>query len=87
MLAAERNRVFESWIDAHKAILFKVARVYGATHSDREALGGAESVKFAVRCAARTFPHRRGSHAKPSHRFKPSRNFKATGWSALAQNR
>lgn len=38
MLAAERNRVFESWIDAHKAILFKVARVYGATHSDREDL-------------------------------------------------
>src|SRR5215510_7629992 len=38
MLEAERNRVFESWIDAHKAILFKVARVYGATHSDREDL-------------------------------------------------
>ena len=38
MLAAERNRVFEGWIDAHKAILFKVARVYGATHSDREDL-------------------------------------------------
>ena len=38
MLDAERNRVFESWIDAHKAILFKVARVYGATHSDREDL-------------------------------------------------
>jgi RNA polymerase sigma-70 factor (ECF subfamily) len=30
--------VFESWIAAHKAILFKVARVYGATHSDREDL-------------------------------------------------
>ena len=38
MLDAERNRVFESWIDAHKAILLKVARVYGATHSDREDL-------------------------------------------------
>src|SRR5262245_32575900 len=38
MLEAERNKVFESWIDAHKAILFKVARVYGATHSDREDL-------------------------------------------------
>jgi hypothetical protein len=35
MLDVERNRVFESWIDAHKAILLKVARVYGATHSDR----------------------------------------------------
>jgi len=38
MQEAERNRVFESWIAAHKAILFKVARVYGATHSDREDL-------------------------------------------------
>jgi RNA polymerase sigma-70 factor, ECF subfamily len=38
MLEAERNRVFESWIDAHKTILFKVARVYGATHPDREDL-------------------------------------------------
>ena len=38
MVDAERNRVFESWIDAHRAILFKVARVYGATHSDREDL-------------------------------------------------
>jgi len=38
MLDAERNAVFESWIDAHKAILFKVARVYGATDSDREDL-------------------------------------------------
>jgi RNA polymerase sigma-70 factor (ECF subfamily) len=38
MLEPERNRVFESWIDAHKAILFKVARVYGATDSDREDL-------------------------------------------------
>jgi len=35
---AERNRVFENWIDAHKPILFKVARVYGASHADREDL-------------------------------------------------
>jgi RNA polymerase sigma-70 factor (ECF subfamily) len=38
MLDAERNRVFETWIDRHKAILFKVARVYDATHPDREDL-------------------------------------------------
>jgi RNA polymerase sigma-70 factor, ECF subfamily len=38
MLDADRNRVFEGWIEAHKAILFKVARVYGATHSDRDDL-------------------------------------------------
>jgi RNA polymerase sigma-70 factor, ECF subfamily len=38
MPETERNRIFESWIDAHKAILFKVARVYGVTHSDREDL-------------------------------------------------
>jgi RNA polymerase sigma-70 factor, ECF subfamily len=38
MMNAERNRVCEGWIDAHKAILFKVVRVYGATHSDREDL-------------------------------------------------
>ena len=38
MLEAERNRVFEGWIEAHKAILFKVARAYGATHSGREDL-------------------------------------------------
>ena len=38
MLDADRNTVFESWIDAHKAILFKVARVYGATPADREDL-------------------------------------------------
>ena len=37
-LEPERNKIFESWIDAHKGILFKVARVYGATHSDREDL-------------------------------------------------
>jgi len=38
MMDAERNSVCEGWIDAHKAILFKVARVYGATDSDREDL-------------------------------------------------
>jgi RNA polymerase sigma-70 factor (ECF subfamily) len=38
MLKAERNQVFEEWMEAHKAILFKVARAYGATHADREDL-------------------------------------------------
>ena len=35
---AERNRVFGEWMEAHQAILFKVARAYGATHADREDL-------------------------------------------------
>ena len=38
MTDAERNAVFETWMEAHKAILFKVARAYGTTHSDREDL-------------------------------------------------
>jgi RNA polymerase sigma-70 factor, ECF subfamily len=38
MLEVERNRIFEEWIEAHKAILFKVAHAYGATHADREDL-------------------------------------------------
>src|SRR5688572_6576031 len=38
MLDDERNRIFEGWVAAHKAILFKVARAYGTTHSDREDL-------------------------------------------------
>lgn len=38
MLESERNRVFEDWIEAHRAIPFKVARAYGATHADREDL-------------------------------------------------
>lgn len=38
MTDAERNRIFESWIEAHRAILFKVARAYGSTHADREDL-------------------------------------------------
>jgi RNA polymerase sigma-70 factor (ECF subfamily) len=35
---AERYATFEKWIGAHKAILFKVARAYGADHADREDL-------------------------------------------------
>jgi RNA polymerase sigma-70 factor (ECF subfamily) len=38
MLTAERNTVFQGWMDAHTSILYKVARAYGATHSDREDL-------------------------------------------------
>jgi RNA polymerase sigma-70 factor, ECF subfamily len=38
MLEAKRNQVFGEWMEAHKAILFKVARAYGATHADREDL-------------------------------------------------
>jgi len=38
MQDGERNRIFEGWIEAHKAILFKVARAYGASHADREDL-------------------------------------------------
>jgi RNA polymerase sigma-70 factor (ECF subfamily) len=38
MLDAERTTIFEGWMDGHKAILFKVARAYGATHTDREDL-------------------------------------------------
>lgn len=38
MLKAKRNQVFGEWMEAHKAILFKVARAYGATHADREDL-------------------------------------------------
>ena len=38
MTDGERNTVFGEWIEAHKAILFKVARAYGSTHSDREDL-------------------------------------------------
>lgn len=38
MQEAERNRVFEGWMEAHGAILFKVARAYGATLADREDL-------------------------------------------------
>jgi RNA polymerase sigma-70 factor, ECF subfamily len=38
MLKAERDRIFGEWIEGHKAILFKVARAYGVSHSDREDL-------------------------------------------------
>jgi RNA polymerase sigma-70 factor, ECF subfamily len=38
MLKAERDQIFEEWMEAHKAILFKVSRAYGATHADREDL-------------------------------------------------
>ena len=38
MTDAERNRIFENWIEAHKPILFKVARAYGSSHPDREDL-------------------------------------------------
>jgi RNA polymerase sigma-70 factor, ECF subfamily len=38
MRKAERNRVFGEWMEAHGAILFKVARAYGATHADRDDL-------------------------------------------------
>jgi len=38
MSEAERNQIFGEWIEAHKAILFKVARAYGTTHADREDL-------------------------------------------------
>ena len=38
MTDGERNRVFGTWIEAHQAILFKVARAYGTTHADREDL-------------------------------------------------
>lgn len=38
MTDTERDRIFGEWLEAHKAILFKVARAYGTTHSDREDL-------------------------------------------------
>lgn len=38
MVESDRNQIFEEWIGTHKAILFKVARAYGTTHSDREDL-------------------------------------------------
>jgi RNA polymerase sigma-70 factor (ECF subfamily) len=38
MSKAGRSRIFAEWMGAHKAILFKVARTYGATHADREDL-------------------------------------------------
>jgi RNA polymerase sigma-70 factor (ECF subfamily) len=36
--SADRGKVLQEWLAAHRAILFKVARAYGATHSDRDDL-------------------------------------------------
>src|SRR6266567_3067978 len=38
MQKAECSRVFGDWMEAHQAVLFKVARAYGVTHADREDL-------------------------------------------------
>lgn len=38
MTDKEREQVFSGWLEAHKAILFKVARAYGTAHADREDL-------------------------------------------------
>ena len=38
MTDAERIAIFDHWIEAHKPILFKVARAYGSSHPDREDL-------------------------------------------------
>jgi RNA polymerase sigma-70 factor (ECF subfamily) len=38
MLKAQRSQIFREWMEAHEAILFKVARAYGAIHADREDL-------------------------------------------------
>lgn len=38
MRQTEQNAILEGWMDAHKGILFKVARAYGTTHADREDL-------------------------------------------------
>jgi RNA polymerase sigma-70 factor (ECF subfamily) len=38
MRQGERDQVFGEWMGAHGAILFKVARAYGATYADREDL-------------------------------------------------
>jgi len=38
MTETERDRIFGEWLEAHKAILFKVSRAYGAAHSDSEDL-------------------------------------------------
>ena len=81
MLEAERNRIFESWIDAHKAILFKVARVYGATQSDREdlfqeiALQVWHSVEaYRGDCAATTWIYRVALNAALAWRRKERRH-------------
>jgi RNA polymerase sigma-70 factor, ECF subfamily len=38
MQESDRNRIFDGWIASHKAILFKVARVYGNSPADRDDL-------------------------------------------------
>jgi len=38
MQDTERNTIFQAWLEAHKAIAFKIARVYGTTHADRQDL-------------------------------------------------
>ena len=81
MQEAEWNRVFESWIDEHKAILFKVARVYGATQSDREdlfqeiALQVWHSVEaYRGDCAATTWIYRVALNAALAWRRKERRH-------------
>ena len=76
MLEAERNRIFESWIDAHKAILFKVARVYGATHADREDLF--QEIALQVWCSVDAF---RGESAVATWLYRVALN------TAIAWNR
>lgn len=38
MTDRNRDQIFGEWLETHKAILFKVARAYGTTHTDREDL-------------------------------------------------
>jgi RNA polymerase sigma-70 factor (ECF subfamily) len=81
MVDAERNRVFETWIDAHKAILFKVARVYGDTHSDREDLFQEIAIQvwhsveaYRGDCAATTWIYRVALNTALSWRRKEQRH-------------
>src|SRR6185436_7557624 len=38
MLDSERDRIFESWLESHKGILFKVVHAYAFEHADRQDL-------------------------------------------------
>jgi len=38
MLDSERDGIFDDWLTAHKAILFKVVRAYAFKHADRQDL-------------------------------------------------
>ena len=38
MSETEHRRIFESWLDAHKALLFKVVRAYAFSETDRDDL-------------------------------------------------